>query len=405
MTVIHVSAERCVGCGLCCKACPTGAMAVHNARVVVDHDRCTLCRLCIGECPVGALAVEEPEQKTDTSQHRDVWVFAEQSAGRILPVAYELLGKGRELAQSRRCGLVALLLGPDEAGKGAASLFAHGARRVIACSDDRFAQALEDPFADLIAALAKEEKPEILLFGATGFGRSLAPRVAARLGTGLTADCTGLEICPENGWLRQIRPAFGGNLMATIATKGHRPQMATVRPGVFPVPAPCEGASGEILQVAPPETAQRVTLLHRQAMDSGKSIADAPVIVTAGMGIGSPKNLALVEELAKRLGGAMGVTRPLVDVGWAEYRRQIGQTGLSVAPRLLICCGVSGAIQHLAGIGGAKTIVAINTDQEAPILSVANYKLVGDCVEILKHLLATLKQRPKSSAFPQMMDY
>jgi len=222
------------------------------------------------------------------------------------------------------------------------------------------------------------------------FGRSLAPRVAARVGTGLTADCTGLDIGAD-GLLQQTRPAFGGNLMATIITAARRPQMATVRPGVFSAAPRAAGRQGEVVRVQQPTGLVLPQVLKTAPGAPGESIAAARVIVSAGRGIGNQKNLELVRRLAERLGGSMGVTRPLVDMGWAPYPCQIGQTGLAVAPDLLVCCGVSGAIQHLAGMGGAKVVVAINSDPQAPIFGAAHYKVVGDAVEILKQLLAQNK--------------
>jgi electron transfer flavoprotein alpha subunit len=318
-----------------------------------------------------------------------VWIFAEQHEGRLLPAAAELLGQGRRLADRRGCAVTALLLGRGIADR-AADLIAHGADVVLLCDDEALAEPLDEPYADLIAALAAERKPEILLLAASGFGRSIAPRIAARLRTGLTADCTGLDIDPA-GLLLQTRPAYGGNLMATIVTRYGRPQMATIRPGVLPAGLPDFTRRGQIIPVTPPPPSDRVQLLAQTLCVVPAGLAGRQIIVSAGRGIGSVKNLALVRALAERLGGAYGVSRPLVDMGWSDAAHQIGQTGQTVSPTLLIACGISGAIQHLAGISGARTIIALNTDPEAPIFSVADYRVVGDCVAIVKKLLTLLE--------------
>ena len=253
------------------------------------------------------------------------------------------------------------------------------------------AQMLEAPYTDWICRLAAEYKPEILLFGATPFGRSLAPCVAARLQTGLTADCSVLDIDGETGLLRQTRPAFGGNLMATIVTPHHRPQMATVRPGVMPLPAADAARQGQIVTDDAAVAPGLVELLQEVRDGGGSALQKAEVIVSVGRGIGQRKNMKLAEELAAKLGGVMGVSRPLVEMGWATQDRQIGQTGTAVAPRLLIACGISGAIQHLAGIAGAKTVVAVNTDPNAPIFGAADYKVVADAAETLRALIDALE--------------
>ena len=325
-----------------------------------------------------------PEKETG-----GIWIFAEQAGGQILPVAFELLSHSKQLAADLKTDLTAVLFGSDLARQ-AAKLIYGGADTVLLSDDPALAGLPEDECTRLLTDLVRRYQPDIFLFGATAFGGSVAPRVAARIGTGLTADCTGLAIQPETGLLLQTRPAFGGNLMATIVTEHHRPQMATVLPGVLKASLPDHARSGAIRRVAPPLPTGRIAELARTMQMQEPGIADAKIIVSAGRGIGSQKNLSLVRDLACLLGGQYGVSRPLVDMGWAESRCQIGQTGQAVSPLLLITCGISGAIQHLAGLGGAKTIVAINTDPEAPIFSVADYRIVGDCIAILKQLIREL---------------
>lgn len=315
-----------------------------------------------------------------------IWVFAEQCGDQVHPVAFELLGRSRQLATDLRVRLTAVLIGSGITQQ-ATDLIYGGADDVLLCDDASLTGLPEDGCTALLSDLVLLHQPDIFLYGATAFGRSVAPRVAARVKTGLTADCTRLDIDPETGLLLQTRPAFGGNLMATIVTDRHKPQMATVRPGVLPVLPSDRSRRGTICTVAPPPVTGRVVELARMMRHNEPGIADADIIVSAGRGIGSQKNLSLVRDLAAMLGGVYGVSRPLVDMGWADSRHQIGQTGQAVAPRLLIACGISGAIQHLAGLGGAQTIVAINTDPDAPIFTIADYRIVGDCVAILQRLI------------------
>ena len=279
----------------------------------------------------------------------------------------------------------------------ASQLIAAGADEVLRCRDGRFPSADTAVLAALIAELARERHPETVLFGATALGRELAPRVAVLLQTGLTADCTSLSIDSETGLLRQTRPAFGGNLMATIECPVHRPQMATVRPGVFPVTgSSCaqrasDAVPGVITDVALDATVRpRVRRLDMKPVAAG-TIAQAKRLVVVGRGIGSKKNLSLMKRLAELLDADLGCTRPLVEAGWLDYAHQVGQTGASVAPELLLSLGVSGAIQHLAGMGGAQTVIAVNEDASAPIFGAARYAIVGDCIGFAEELIRQLE--------------
>ena len=318
-----------------------------------------------------------------------LWVFCEVQAGEILPVGLQLLGRAKELAGQCNHPLYAVVLG-ELPENGTQLLRASGADEVICGAGAALSEKLEQPYADALIELVRKFDPEILLVGATPFGRAFAPRVAAALETGLTADCTVLDIEEESGLLLQTRPAFGGNMMATIRTATRRPQMATVRPGVLPLPQPVAVDSAEPVIVETHGMESVVELLRETATPPTEDISQSKIIVAAGRGIGQKKNLKLVQALAEKLGGQVGASRPLVDMGFCPYSSQIGQTGYSVAPDLLICCGISGAVQHLAGIGGAKTIIAINTDPKAPIFSVADYQIVGDCVPVLEQLLKAL---------------
>ncbi len=407
MSKLKIDPKKCTGCGVCVRSCSFNALRIED-NIAKVNENCTLCGICTESCPFNAIRIEkESFGGMDVSLYSGVWVFAEQHQGDILQVVYELLGKGKEISEKKVCLLTAVLFGEnikDEIPK----LFAYGADRVIYCEDPALRMNLEEDQTRLLEQLISVHKPDIFLFGATGFGRSLAPRIAARVGTGLTADCTQLDIDPESGSLLQTRPAFGGNLMATIICPEHRPQMATVRPGVMLAKDPedladaaaASGKKHEVISLPWIDSApnkQGVEVLQEILSKRVNSIADAEIIVSAGRGIGSQKNMTLVKRLAELIGARVGVSRPLVDIGWSEYKNQIGQTGSSVSPKLLITCGISGSVQHLAGIGNAHTIIAINSDPDAAIFSVADYKVVGDCVEILKKLIVAFEEGDLSS--------
>lgn len=393
MTGLKIHKERCTGCGQCVHTCPVEALLLEKGKVQVDRVLCTICSMCVDSCPFQALSIEKTAAGTGKpSRCQGVWIYAEERQGEIHPVALELLGVGQKLAKNRGCQVTALLLGSGSEDQ-AQSLISHGADRVFVWTPNDGKSRQEACLVAVMDHLMSSEKPEIFLFGATGLGRSLAPRVAARLRTGLTADCTQLEIDEETGLIHQTRPAFGGNLMATIICPDHRPQMASVRPGVMKPALPDDTRRGEVIPVLfQPDRDQSLQVLEEIALPPVPSIAGAQVIVSAGRGIGNQKNMALIHRLAELLDAQVGVSRPLVDTGWSEYRHQIGQTGSMVKPKLLIACGISGAIQHLAGMSGAETIIAINNDPEAPIFSVAHYKVVGDCVEVLKQLIKNLEE-------------
>lgn len=410
MSGLVVDAGRCVGCKRCVRACAFGGIVVEE-RLARPTDACTLCGSCIEACPVQALSIDRGHVATgdgagaDASACRDIWVVAQlDAAGAVLPVTFELIAKARELASHQKGRsllverrVVAVLAEGAAAESRASQLIAAGADEVLRCRDGRFPSADTAVLAALIAELARERHPETVLFGATALGRELAPRIAVLLQTGLTADCTSLSIDSETGLLRQTRPAFGGNLMATIECPVHRPQMATVRPGVFPVTgSSCaqrasDAAPGVITDVALDATLRpRVRRLDMKPVAAG-TIAQAKRLVVVGRGIGSKKNLSLMKRLAELLDADLGCTRPLVEAGWLDYAHQVGQTGASVAPELLLSLGVSGAIQHLAGMGGAQTVIAVNEDASAPIFGAAHYAIVGDCIGFAEELIRQLE--------------
>ena len=324
------------------------------------------------------------------SDSRNVWVFAELRGGELAPVAVELLGEGRKLADTLGQKLCAVLVTGAGCERLQKKLGGYGADTVYAVEHPLLDHYTTDGFANAFTQLIAREKPEIVLFGATHIGRDLAPRLSARINTGLTADCTGLDIDPETHNLRQTRPAFGGNLMATILCPNSRPQMSTVRPGVMDKAVFDETRSAQVIPFTPelaPEDIRTHLVETVASTLSHVSLTDAKVIVSGGLGLGGPEGYELLQQLADRMGGTVGASRAAVDAGWIDGSRQVGQTGTTVKPDVYIACGISGAIQHLAGMKGSKLIVAINTNPEAPIFEIADYGLVGDYREVIRALL------------------
>ena len=313
-----------------------------------------------------------------------LWVYCEQGTDGIRPVACELLGQAARLAETMKKTVTAVLIGGTE--NQAAALAACGADHVLLAEIPAEELPDERVHTAVMKKLAEKYSPAILLLGATAFGRSLAPRLAAGLGTGLTADCTGLEIDPETGLLRQTRPAFGGNLMATIICPERMPQMATVRPKVFPMPVPDAGRPLRLVREKIGATKHCFEFMEKIPAEDEPDIGTADVLISVGQGIGAAENIAMAEELARRLGGTISSSRPLVDSGIMPYAPQVGQTGKTVAPKLYLALGISGAIQHMAGVAAA-TIVAVNTDPDAPVFGYADYALQCDCGEFLRAML------------------
>lgn len=321
-------------------------------------------------------------------EYRDVWVFAEQRHDKLSKATLQLLGKGRELADTLGQKLCAVLLGEnlEEMSK---ILVSHGADIVYRADNPTLRNFQTDTYTYVISNLIRERKPNIMLYGATHIGRDLAPRIAQRVWVGLTADCTGLDIDPEEKILLQTRPAFGGNLMATIKTPNHRPQMSTVRPGVMKALPEDPNRTGEIIEidgeVPVEEIIARVIEIVKEQKKS-VNLEDAGIIVSGGRGVGSPEGFNVVQKLADALGGEMGASRATVDLGWIAKDHQVGQTGKTVQPKLYIACGISGAIQHRAGMQNSDYIIAINKDPDASIFGIANLGIVGDLHEIVPRL-------------------
>ncbi len=394
---IVVTTENCTGCESCVPSCPYTAIVMKEGRAFIT-EYCQLCRACLGVCPEGAIreVLEEGDTQILRESRREdysgVWIFAEQREGKVASVAYELLGAGRRLADERGTELSAVLLGaPDSEAK---ELIRWGADKVYLSNDPVFEHFNDEPYTEIISFLIMAHRPEMVLAGATPIGRSFFPRVAARLWTGLTADCTSLEIERDTGNLLQIRPAFGGNIMATILSPNNRPQMATVRPRVMKRGSYEEGRTGEIIHVEAKGTISRTKVLEtvKEVSEITVNLQEADIIVSGGRGLGDPKGFNLLKDLAEILGGALGASRAAVDEGWIPYSHQVGQTGKTVCPKIYIACGISGAVQHLVGMQSSDIIIAINKNPEAPIFNVATYGLVGDVYEIVPMLIKKIKE-------------
>jgi electron transfer flavoprotein alpha subunit len=332
--------------------------------------------------------------RKESGEWKGIWVFAEQRDGVIQNVAYELLAEGKKLAADLACEVAAVLVGDQAIEKNTQSLFDYGADKVYLISHPELKHYRTAPYTRAITELVNKYRPEIFLIGATTTGRDLAARMAVRINCGLTADCTGLSIDPAKKILQQTRPAFGGNIMATIISPNHRPQMATVRPKVFKK-SEIRNPKSEIIKFDPvlKEEDLIVKILEFIKDESIKvNLQDAEIIVSGGRGIQDSKNFAMVEELAQALGGAVGASRATVDAGWISAHHQVGQTGKTVAPKLYVACGIAGKIQHLVGMQSSDTIVAINKDPDAPIFKVATYGIVGDCLEVVPMLTRKIKE-------------
>lgn len=391
MAVIVLN-EKCKGCSICINSCPFSAITIENKLAVIGPS-CTGCGACIEKCPFKAIekSMDKSEVK-DLSEYKGVWVFAEQREGIVMPVSIELLGEGRKLADEIGCELSAVLCGYSIAGI-ADELFAYGADKVYIADELELKEYTTDAYTKVIYEAIKAYKPEIVLLGATHIGRDLGPCLAVKCNTGLTADCTKLEIDPEDKKIKQTRPAFGGNLMATIVCPNHRPQMSTVRPGVMEKAEYVFGRQGEIVSLKTVFAEGDIRTKVIEVVKTVKNMAaltDAEIIVAGGMGVGSAEGFDLLKQLAEKFGGMVGASRAVVDAGWIDHAYQVGQTGITVKPKIYIACGISGAIQHVAGMQNSELIIAINTNENAPIFEVADYGLVGDLHKIIPTLIEQL---------------
>jgi electron transfer flavoprotein alpha subunit len=391
---ISIIKEKCTGCKLCLKVCPFGAIEVVNKLAIINLDKCNLCGACVEACKFAAIIlVKEEKAIADLSQYKDVWVFCEQKKSKIQKVSWELLGEGRRLADKLGVKLIGVLLGANIKDK-AQEIIYRGADKVYVVDHPSLAHYLDECYTNVLVELVKEHKPEIFLCGATYIGRSLISRVAVRLRTGLTADCTGLEIDQERKILLQTRPAFGGNIMATIICPNFRPQMSTVRHKVMKEATVNTSAQGEIIT----KNYNDSLLTSRtkisdvvEELEKTVNLSEADIIVSGGRGLGKKEGFKIIEELALTLDAAVGASRGAVDSDWIAYSHQVGQTGKTVCPKVYIACGISGQIQHLIGMQSSEIIVAINKDPDAPIFKVATYGVIGDLYEIVPALTQKFK--------------
>ena len=436
MTVV-IDKAKCIGCGACTVECPKEALDLVDGLAVVDATKCNDLGKCIAVCPTDALFLpnqpakskeklnpeagskfnlKDPmpesvkdyaagnEKKTIRAQvtpvaggdvWSGVWVIIEYTNGKIAPVSWELLGEGRKLADALGCGLSGVITG-HMVDAVIPEAFAYGAEKVYVIDHPVLKDYRTEPYAEAMVSLITKYQPEIILMGATSVGRDVFPAVATKMQTGLTADCTVLGIDPDTKLLLQTRPAFGGNIMATIMCRTSRPQMSTVRPRVMEMPERVEGREGELIreEFNSNESDFHTKVLEFLISDAKNAFLDkAEVIVAVGLGLGAKRNLILAEELAEVLGGTLAGSRGAVEAGWLTHDQQVGQSGVTVRPKVYIAIGISGAIQHLVGMETSDFIIAINNDPEASILKVANYGIVGDLFQIVPALTAEFKKR------------
>ena len=417
---IEILKEKCIGCGQCFKSCPYDAFEFEPydgnklGKVAKVNAKCSFCNQCLTACKFGAIQEKKQEAAVDLSAYKHIWVFAEQRQGKIQNVALELIGEGKRLAKdiSDDTQLCAVLIG-NNIDHLAQECFEYGAEKVYMVQDPLLENYTTDGYTKVMKQLIDEYKPEIVLYGATHIGRDFAPRIAARCNTGLTADCTHLDVKvskyiefakanttldtstldpndPSTG-IKQTRPAFGGNLMATIVCPKTRPQMSTVRPGVMQKQERVPGATGEIVNVKPDIKASDIRIEIKDIVKSMKemvSLTDAKIICSGGRGLGDASGFELIQKFADKVGGVVGASRAAVDAGWIDHSHQVGQTGTTVKPEIYFACGISGAIQHLAGMQTSNCIVAINKDPDAPIMEVADYAIVGDLYKVIPEIIA-----------------
>jgi len=407
---------KCIACGARCQSdCPEDAIEMNEkGEPIINTAKCIGCRRCVKICPAQALEMfftpeelkilaalsEKVPQEVEAleigiKEYRGVWIFIEHTEGKPATVSWELLGEGAKLAKTLGVELCALVIG-EKVEHLCQESFAYGASKVYQIDAPVFHHYRTETFFRAICYLVEKYKPEILLMGATGMGRDLAGAVATKLKTGLTADCTGLDI-DEKGYLLQTRPAFGGNIMATILTEKTRPQMSTVRPHVMALAKRDDSRTGAIVResmdIKEEELATRVIEVIEDATGAESiDLAGAEIIVSGGRGMCGSENFTILQELADELGGVVGCSRAAVEAGWMPPERQVGQTGKTVRPKIYIACGISGAIQHLVGMQSSDVIIAINQDKKAPIFEVATYGIVGDVFQVVPAIINQIKE-------------
>jgi electron transfer flavoprotein alpha subunit len=387
--------SKCTGCRRCVRVCPAEAV-----EIFFTPEQLEILKQLEKEAaapPAPEVPPEEEALAARLREYRGVWVYVEHASGEPAHVAWELMGAGAELARALKVELCAIVIG-DQVSHLCQEAFAYGADRAYLIDAPVFRNYRTEPYYRAVCYLVNKYKPEIMLIGATGEGRDLGGAIATELHTGLTADCTGLGV-DERGFLLQTRPAFGGNIMATILTERTRPQMSTVRPHVMPIPPRDGTRSGEIVRESFDIKEESIFAKVLEIIDDRKpgaeaiDIAAAEIIVSGGRGMLGPENFRILKELADELGGVVGSSRAAVDAGWMPYERQVGQTGKTVRPKIYFACGISGAIQHLVGMQESDVIIAINRDKQAPIFEVATFGIVGDLFQIVPAMTGYIRQK------------
>lgn len=390
--MVSIDQEKCSYCGKCLRVCSDEAITLNReTKEIAITDRCTNCRLCIEQCPFDAIRVSHIDYSSDLIAHSGIVVYAEleffNDVYSVSPVTFELLSKARELAATLKEKVYLILVGDFLSTY--SQFENYGINTILIADNTELVNYTVEAYASATVQLLRKLKPSIVLLPGTSRGRALAPRIAGKLQTGLTADCTELSIGTK-GQLHQIRPAFGGNIMATIETPNHRPQIATVRPNTFKNTPLTVNSSTELQKIAitldeSDFLTQIVETIYEEQGDF--NLQEAEIVISVGKGIGSKENIHYVEKLAEKMGATVAGSRAVVELGWIDHCRQVGQSGKTVVPKLYIAIGISGAVQHLVGMSCSKKIIAINTDPEAPIFSVAHYGIVGDAIEVCKALI------------------
>lgn len=406
--IAEIIPQKCIACQLCIGQCPVSAIDMDGGIARIDPEACIGCGKCFDICPVEAVTFEKPRKKKmvgigqktrPLDDYRGVAVFIETHEERGADVSWELVGEAKELAEKLETRVLGFVLGTGIETV-ANKAVAHGCDVVYMVDNPLLQTYLSKVYGRILVQLCDQVKPEILLLGATPLGRDLATVVATRLETGLTADCTGLDVDAQNRLLLMTRPTFGGNIMATVLCLNNRPQMSTVRPGVMKMPEIVSNGRGEIRTLdfeAPDEVLPRIIdFIPKAAEVEGEDIAKAAVLVVVGKGACDARHLSMFEELARLMGGTIACSRPVVEAGLLPYMRQVGQTGKTVAPKIYIGVAVSGAVQHLVAMQGAHRIIAINIDSNAPLVQIADYALIGDYLEIVPKLIKGIEARMRS---------